>query len=161
MADKKKILMIDDESDLCYLVKTNLEETGRFIVETTTDPDLAVSLGRQISPDVILLDIVMPKVNGLEVANSLKKDPDTVQIPIIAISGLGEMVYLRKKDKWSWLPNRPVALNRGELAQERDPQRAAAIYGVDGYIAKPFKTEVLIKVIEEALKKDTKHGDSA
>ncbi|MFA5060336.1 MAG: response regulator [Candidatus Omnitrophota bacterium] len=153
MADPIKIALIDDEADLGFLVKSNLEETGKFSVSTLSESEKAEEFCKSENPDIILMDIVMPKRNGVEVASLLKKDPDTAKIPIILVSGLGEMVYQKKQNKWSWMPNRPVVQNRGNIVREKDPDRAMAIYGVDGYLSKPFNTETLVALIEETLAK--------
>ena len=122
MAGKIKIVMIDDEADLCELVRSNLEETGRFQVITATQPREAFSICLREEPDLILLDIVMPDVKGPDLTKQLKTHRDTSAIPIIVISGLGEMVYSKKKDKWQWLPNRSVVLTRGKVIREKDPE---------------------------------------
>ena len=153
MAGRIKIVMIDDEADLCDLVKSNLEETGRFIVVTTTRPQETLPICLREKPDLILLDIVMPDIKGPELTKQLKDHKETAHIPIIVISGLGEMVYSKKKDKWLWLPNRTIVLTRGKIIKEKDPERAAQAYGVEGYLTKPFTTETLLDVIEEVLTK--------
>lgn len=61
MANKKKILLIDDEENFCFLVKQNLEDTGEYSVETVNDPDKGIKLAQKMIPDAILLDITMPK----------------------------------------------------------------------------------------------------
>ena len=152
MAEKKKIVMVDDEVDLCMLVKSNLEETGEFDVTTISDPQEAVAVCRKEKPDLVLLDIVMPKIKGTEIVKSLKGFEETKKIPIIVISGLGEIVYFKKQGKWKWLPNRPVVINRGEVIHERDSEKAATAYGVESYITKPFTTEGLLEVVRDVLR---------
>ena len=123
MAGRKKIVMIDDEVDLCLLIKDNLEETGEFEVITTTNPEETERLCLSQKPDLILLDIVMPKIQGTEIVKALKHRAETRTIPIIVISGLGEIVYFRKKGTWKWLPNRPIVLSRGNIIKEKDSER--------------------------------------
>ncbi len=156
MADPVKIVMIDDEQDLCALVKANLEETGEYQVVTSTDPLAAEELIRTEKPDLVLLDNVMPQKKGQEIAGRLKQEPETQNIPIIVISGKGEMVYNRKKDQFQWLPGNPMAKERGEIIDERNPERAAKAYGVEDYISKPFTTDILITVIRDVMKKARK-----
>ena len=153
MAGKKKIIVIDDEADLCFFIKGNLEEVGDFEVMTTTDPVNAQALCQSEKPDLILLDIVMPQIRGTDLVKTLRTSSETAKIPTVIISGLGEIVYFKKKGQWKWLPNRPVALGRGEMTREKDSQRAAKLYGVDGYIAKPFTTEGLVEVIRDVLRR--------
>jgi len=153
MSDKRKVLMIDDEPDLCIMVKTNLESTGEFEVVTSTDPTLAEQICAQEKPDVILLDNVMPNRKGSEIVKAFKSDSTTKHIPIIVVSGKGEMVYSKKKDQFQWLPGNPVAKQRGEIIDEKNPQKAAQQYGAEDYVSKPFTTEVLVGVIKEVLEK--------
>ncbi len=153
MADKKKIVMVDDEPDLCLLVKDNLEGTGEFDVITISEPQGALELCRREQPNLILLDIVMPKIKGTDLVRMMRGVAETKKIPIVIISGLGEIVYFRKKGTWRWLPNRPVVLSRGEVIHEKDAERAAAAYKVEGYITKPFTTEGLLEVIRDVLKR--------
>ena len=150
-----RILVVDDEVDLCLLIKENLELTGEFFVTTVTDPLEVENALKESVPELILMDVVMPKRKGSEIAQALKGNERTQNIPIIIMSGLGEMVYFKSKNKWLWLPNRPVALERGESIHERIPRIAAGEYGVDGYIEKPFATPDLIRLIQETLRDAT------
>lgn len=158
MEFKKKILIIDDEEDLCLLLKGNLENTGKFEVITISDPQKTEMACKAINPDLILLDVVMPVRKGGDVVQALRSDPITQNIPIIIMSGLGEMVYLKKRDEWKWLPNRPIVHQRGEIVREHRHERAAAAYGVDDYITKPFVTKELLKVIENVFRRRLEEG---
>ena len=151
MAEKKKIMVIDDERDLCLLVKDNLEQKGRFEVVVVTDPLTVEEVCTKEQPDLILLDVVMPKRKGSDVAKSLKEGSQTKHIPIVIMSGLGEMVYFKRKDQWKWIPNQPLGRDQKGVVNESSPKRAAEAYGVDNYIAKPFSTDVLIEVIDDVL----------
>ncbi|MDD5070628.1 MAG: response regulator [Candidatus Omnitrophica bacterium] len=153
MAVKPKILVVDDETDLCALIKENLEEIAQFEIVTTSDPLIVEDLCEKEMPDLLLIDVVMPNRSGSEVIASLRKDPRTSSLPIVVMSGLGEMVYFKKKDKWRWLPNTEVVQNRGDILEEKDCRKAADAYGVDDYIEKPFSTEVLVEVLTYVLKK--------
>ena len=143
------MLIVDDEEDICMLVKDSLESTGDFEASYTIDPFLVEEQCRKFRPDLIVIDVVMPKRKGSEVVQALKSDSKFSDIPIIIMSGLGEMVYFKGKEKWSWLPNRPVALERGEI--ETDSHKAAEAYGVEEYIEKPFSAEFLISVARRVL----------
>jgi len=181
VSDRRKVLMIDDEPDLCLMVKNNLEGTGEFdvvitsrlvanldklvesenfsLVETSllgnnsSNPEQAEELCQQENPDVLLLDNVMPKRKGSDIVKALKSDSATKHIPIIIVSGKGEMVYSKKKDQFQWLPGNPAARQRGEIIDEKNPQKAAKQYGVEDYVSKPFTTEVLTTVIKEVIEK--------
>ena len=69
----KKILIIDDEKDFCFLVSSNLVATGKFAVAYATDSNEGIRLARKDPPDLILLDIRMPRRDGFEVLKILKK----------------------------------------------------------------------------------------
>jgi CheY-like chemotaxis protein len=84
----KKILFIEDEEDQIMMVKTRLEACG-YAVVTAVDGEEGIKKTHEEKPDLILLDIVMPKVNGYEVCDRLKKDPRTRGIPIIVVTASG------------------------------------------------------------------------
>ena len=86
MREKKKILLIDDEKNFCFFVKKNLEITGEFEVITSDCGDEGIDLAREKKPDLILLDIVMPKMMGEDVAAVLIKDPKTKNIPLVFLT---------------------------------------------------------------------------
>jgi two-component system alkaline phosphatase synthesis response regulator PhoP len=161
MGEKIKVVMVDDEPDLCLMVKENLEETGRFEVSTTSKPDEVEKVVGQANPDVILLDVVMPKRKGTDIVVALKKSSATRNIPIIMVSGKGEMVYNKKKDEFKWLPNNSLVKERGQLPEGKGAAALTEAYGVQDYISKPFKTELLVQVIDEVLAKAKKRQPSA
>ena len=156
MPEKIKIVMIDDEEDLCQLVKANLEDKGEFQVVTLTNPDQAEDFIRQQNPDLILLDNVMPKRKGSDIVKVLKKDVTTKRIPIIMVSGKGEMVYNKKKSEFKWVPNNPLVRDRGQLPDVKGAEALSQAYGVDDYISKPFTTDILVEVIQDVLKRRKK-----
>lgn len=147
----KKILVVDDEQDLCSMVKKSLERTGEYQVVATSQPEEVLGLCQAEKPDLLLLDIVMPNLKGTEIIKALREKPETKRLLIVVTSGLGEMVYFDKKEEWKWLPNRPVVQERGEVIKERSAERAAAAYGVDDFLAKPFSPETLRNVVKEVL----------
>ena len=85
---KFKVLMIDDEETLCEMTKFGLEQTGGFEVGFATDGKTGLLMARKGFPDVILLDVCMPKMSGIEVLKALKKDYPLSEIPVIMFSGL-------------------------------------------------------------------------
>ena len=152
MAEKNKVLMIDDEPGVCVLVKRILEETGYYEVVTSSNPLEMENLCQKENPRLIILDNVMPQRNGSEIVKALKKDHRTKHIPIIMFSGKGEMVYHEKKDQFQWLPNNPMAArNRPVIAGGNDPAELARVYGVDEYIAKPFTPAIFLEIIQDVL----------
>jgi CheY-like chemotaxis protein len=84
----KKILIIDDEADICEFSKRMLERTGRFKALFTQDSEKGIDLAKSEKPDLILLDINMPKIDGGAVAQELSESSITKGIPIIFITAL-------------------------------------------------------------------------
>lgn len=120
----KKILVVDDEAGFARLLKLNLEKTGKFEVQTENKGSQALNTARSFRPDLILLDIIMPDVDGSEVANRLKSDPGTRNIPILFLTAL--------------VKNKEVETTSGTI-------------GGHIFLAKPITTDELIKNIETVL----------
>ncbi|MDD4182667.1 MAG: response regulator [Candidatus Omnitrophica bacterium] len=91
--NRKKVLIIDDEESFCKLVKMNLELDESFKVETATDGKKGLELAKRFKPDVIILDIMMPKMSGFEVLEKIKKDPQTITIPVVMLSAKEDMDF--------------------------------------------------------------------
>jgi len=123
MKKKTKILIIDDEKDFCHFIKMNLESTKRYKVFTATDGWDGVETAIRKRPEIILLDIKMPKTDGYEVLKALKENIDTTSIPVVMLTAL--------KDDASKI-------------------KASEIYCHD-YISKPIRMETLISKIDGLL----------
>ncbi len=91
----KKILIIEDEEILLDLLKDKLEDFG-YEVYSARDGEEGLKAIRDIVPDLILLDIIMPKMSGFEVMEAMQKDPSIKDIPVIIISNSGQPVELDK-----------------------------------------------------------------
>jgi DNA-binding response OmpR family regulator len=124
MADKKKILLADDEEDIKAVVTLFLESKGYQVI-TAFDGLAALDLARSESPDLILLDVMMPVVNGFEVCTRLKADDATRDIPVVMLSA---------------------------MAQSESVDKGLAAGAVD-YIVKPFDPSRLEEVIARVLEK--------
>jgi DNA-binding response OmpR family regulator len=85
---KKKVMIVDDEKDFCYFLKTNLELSGVYSVYTLSNSKLAARIASTFKPSVILLDIMMPGADGYAVLEELKKNKNTLSIPVIMLSAL-------------------------------------------------------------------------
>ena len=85
---KKIILMIDDEENFCQLVKKNIELTGEFEVHVATNGDDGIRLAREIRPDLILLDIVMPGMDGVDVISIIRNDKSIKDTPIVFLTSI-------------------------------------------------------------------------
>lgn len=84
----KRILAIDDEQDVTDLIKLQLESMGGFAVITENEGAGALQTARETSPDLILLDIMMPDVDGSELAAQMLEDPLLKDTPIIFLTAL-------------------------------------------------------------------------
>ncbi len=85
---RKKILMVDDSTDLLSVTSTRLESWG-YEVLTAPSGEEGLRLARERAPDLILLDVMMPKMKGREVCAHLKTNPTTQHIPVIFLTALG------------------------------------------------------------------------
>lgn len=83
----KKILVVDDEKDMLLMLEKRLTAEGYSVI-TTTEGTNAVSLAKSHRPDIIILDVVMPEMDGGEVAAKLKEHPSTRSIPVIFLTAL-------------------------------------------------------------------------
>jgi len=88
MIGRKKILLIDDEKNFCFFVKKNLEATGEFVVLCANDPLEGIRSAKREQPDLILLDINMPRKDGFEVLEAIKKNEKTLFIPVIMLTAV-------------------------------------------------------------------------
>lgn len=159
MSEKVKVVAIDDDPEVCLLIKAMLEGQGDFEVTVSSDPKQAESVIRQVIPAIILLDIVMPERRGQEIIASLKKIEELKKIPIVVVSGKGEMVFDKKNKKFKWLPNNPLAIKeRPNIPPVRGAESFAESYGADDYVSKPISPEVLIQVIQDVLSRRSSRG---
>lgn len=83
---KKRILVVDDEKSFTSLLKLNLEETGAYEVRVENWPEDALAAAREFKPDLVLLDIIMPRLPGGNVAAQLKADPELRRTPIVFLT---------------------------------------------------------------------------
>jgi len=83
---KKRILLVDDEKSLTTLLKLNLEETGNYEVRVENWPEDALAAAREFKPDLVLLDIIMPRLPGGNVAAQIDGDPQLKGTPIIFLT---------------------------------------------------------------------------
>jgi PleD family two-component response regulator len=86
--DRHRILFVDDEPSHLKSTRLILEDAG-FEVQTAATGQEALQLARQILPDIILLDVVLPDTTGYDVCQQLKMDPDTMDTVVLLLSGLG------------------------------------------------------------------------
>jgi len=118
---KKTIMIVDDEPDFLSVLKFGLGMAGYNVV-TAPDGQAAIDLISKNKPDLVLLDLLMPKIRGEDVCKRLKSDPNFKTIPIILLTAM--MCDSKEKVK--------------EL-------------GVDGYLEKPFEPDMLKSMIKKFL----------
>ena len=119
----KRILFVEDEESMMETVKLRLEDAGYEVIESCDGQD-ALDKARSDSPDLIILDIMLPRLDGFTVCRMLKFDEEYKHIPIIMLSA---------------------------RAQESDKQMGAEV-GADAYITKPFEPSFLLDKIKEFIK---------
>ena len=86
--ERKKILVVDDNSSICELVKSYLEQAGDYEVATETDSTQALAAIHGFEPDMVFLDIVMPKIDGPEISRRLVWEDKSKNIPIVFLTGI-------------------------------------------------------------------------
>lgn len=87
--DGRRILLAEDDRFLRRAAEATLRQQG-FAVTVAADGEEALRLARDAPPDLVLLDLIMPKVHGFEVLRALREDPRTAAVPVIVLSNLGQ-----------------------------------------------------------------------
>ena len=118
---KKKALIVDDEPNVRRLLHTILSKT--FEVIEAEDGRQAIEMTNTQKPDVVLMDMMMPKMDGLTACHMIKNDPATKSIPVIMVTAIGFELNIK-------------------LSQQM---------GASGYITKPFSSEELLDKIAQVL----------
>ena len=85
---KKRLLIVDDESGFTRLLKLTLERTGKYIVREENEGTNAWLAARDFRPDIVFLDIVMPKIDGGDVAQQIRSDPLLAKVPIVFLTAI-------------------------------------------------------------------------
>ena len=96
MADKKiHILLVEDDVFLSNIYKTKFEMEG-FKISTSDNGEIGLADAKKKKPDIILLDVLLPKMDGFTVLENLKKDPEVKDIPVILLTNLGQKDDVQK-----------------------------------------------------------------
>ena len=127
-----KVLVIEDDKDIADLVKLVLE-TERFEVESVLDPEIAYDKAKSYAPDVILLDLLMPKMDGWAVFRKIRQDESLSDVPIAILTAKSQQV----------------------------DQMVGRIMNADAYITKPFGKQELIDKTYELIRKRKKLSNSS
>ena len=85
---KKRVFVVDDEVGFTRLLKLTLEKTGRYTVRDENDGTKAWMAAREFQPDIIFLDIVMPEIDGGDVAQQLRSDAKLAHVPIVFLTAI-------------------------------------------------------------------------
>lgn len=131
-SDKATVLVVEDERDLASLVQVNLELAG-YETLLASDGAEGLAYARRATPDLILLDVMMPVLDGWQVLRALKEEEALLDIPVIMLTALGE---------------------------ERDVIRGH-LQGAVRYLTKPFEMRALLAAIEDALREPTEEERKA
>ena len=121
----RRVLLAEDDRFLRKAAEARLRQAG-FTVLAAVDGEEAVRVARAERPDLVLLDLIMPKIQGFEVLKALKEDPATASVPVIVLSNLG---------------------------QERDVQQAMELGAVAYYIKAHLSLHDLVQRVSEVLEK--------
>jgi DNA-binding response OmpR family regulator len=127
--DKKKILIIDDERDALFILEKELASRGYSVIAADNGRD-AMNLAKSEHPDLITLDLLMPHIDGMEVAARLKEDLETKDIPVIFLTC---------------------------LLSKRKEEEQGRVIGGHVFIAKPYSIEGLSTQIEKLVNRQCAH----
>ena len=122
---KKKVLIVDDEAAFTNIVKLTLEGKAVYEVGVENDPRMAVATARKFWPDIIILDVVMPGLDGGEVHTQLMADPILRRTPIMFLTA---------------------------IVRQKEVDEHKGMIGGSFYIAKPVSADGLIDAIEEHIR---------
>lgn len=129
MPEKMKVLVVDDEADVRQFVQAVLEDDGyEFIF--AEDGEAAVQAAREQKPDVVIMDVQMPKKNGFQAFYELRSDESTKSLPIIMLTAVAERTGIKfdSEDMGDYLGSEP-----------------------DAYIDKPIEPEMLRETVKNIL----------
>jgi CheY-like chemotaxis protein len=121
-----KVLAVDDDQHFTNMLKMNLERTGEFEVKVVNDPTKALETAHLFKPQVILLDIIMPKLDGGDVLLLFRQDPELHKVPVIMLTAL-----LSDGDEENW------------KTDDADQEMS--------FLSKPVDMDVLVGSIRKAL----------
>ena len=140
----KRILIIDDEPDIVTFLSAVLEENGYSSISASDGVEGLETLRRE-KPDLVLLDLMMPKKSGITMFQELRKDPELGQIPVVVVTGVSEVTGV---DFRNFMYKQPL----------KDEKKFVETTGLtkytipDGYVEKPIDPDELMKAIKKAFK---------
>jgi CheY-like chemotaxis protein len=84
--DPKRVLVVDDEASITRLLKLNLEQTGDYLVRTENSSKAALTAAEEFRPDLVLLDVMMPDMDGGDLASRLQANPKLKDVPVVFLT---------------------------------------------------------------------------
>lgn len=130
MGLQKHVLVVDDEKDLCELLVYNLTKAG-YETSVANNGRQALDAVAKRTPDLILLDVMLPELSGTEVASRVRTNPTTAHVPIMMLTAKGEEV----------------------------DQIVGLTVGADDYVVKPFSVKILVARVEALLRRTQRPSD--
>lgn len=124
--DERTIVIVEDEEDIVELIRYNLEQAG-FRVVVAGDGERGLELARREMPTAILLDLMLPGMDGLEVCRRLRRQTDTAKIPVVMVTARGEETDIV----------------------------AGLELGADDYVTKPFRPRELVARVKAVIRRQT------
>jgi DNA-binding response OmpR family regulator len=119
---ERTVLIIDDDAVILRLLEVNFEMEG-FVVRSAVDGEVGLEMALAEAPDIIISDVMMPRMNGLELVTTLKRDPATATIPVILLSAKAQAFDIK----------------------------AGLDAGADDYVTKPFEPHDLVDRVTKLL----------
>jgi DNA-binding response OmpR family regulator len=133
LAERNRVVVVEDEEDIAGLIRHALERTGEFEVQTVGAGDTALRLITADAPDLVILDLNLPVLNGIEVCRILRTRPDTAAIPIVILT-----------------------------ARTTENDRVTGLeIGADDYITKPFSLREVVARVRAVLRRTLRESDGA
>jgi two-component system, OmpR family, alkaline phosphatase synthesis response regulator PhoP len=126
---KKSVLVVDDQPHIVRLIQVNLEKEG-FHVTTAADGQEGIRKAREGRPDLVILDVIMPRKDGFEVLQEMKEDPELAEVPVIMLT----------------VKTQNIDIVRG-LRE-----------GAELYLPKPFHPKELVSLVKRTLEGEMREG---
>jgi CheY-like chemotaxis protein len=121
---KKRILLVDDEPSFTRIVRRHLEGTGKYEIRVENDSMKVLAAAREFQPDLVVLDVIMPDMDGGEIAAIMRADARLKRVPLVFLTA---------------------------IVSKEHVQRQGDVIGGQTYLAKPLDMPDLIRHIEEKL----------
>lgn len=127
----KKVLTVDDDPDIIAFVKTVLEENG-YVPVIARNGEVGLALAREEKPNLVILDVLMPKQSGIRMYRELKSDEALKDIPVVILSGIAKRTFLRSQEALT------------EFGDQSVPEP-------DVYIEKPVEPDELAETVKKLI----------